>query len=630
MAIRFIDAPKSNIRFVDAPSTPEMSAPQAALEAATRGGSIGMSDVLIPAIGAGVAKLFGGDATKGMSYEDLFAQAQGDVSGRRQQFQEQSPVMATGLEIAGSLPTGGALVKGAQAAGLGAKAALAGTAAVEGFGLAEGDIQQKAEQSALSAVMAPAVAKVFEKAAPATIRAVRKFSESVTDPVKTILGSTFNANPIAAREFMREGVPVSALSISDNPTIGRMGSILKGTFGSTNVIERNTNQTLEALTKRINEKAFSTGREITSQEAGATIQKGVENYIDRFQQVSSRLYGRVGKFIGDSDVSDLSNIKRLVTGEMQNLAQTPNLQSKIAKNKAIVEAANAIEDAGKAGLPYSALRRYRTEVGSLIKQNVISGEDNALAKRVYAALTDDMQDLARSKGTQALRAFNNANAFYKNGLETIEKKLGKYVGTQADPGQLLNSVRASTKNSDFKLKAIMKAVPQEDRPIIRDAILQKIGVNSQGDFSTALFFRDYNKISKEAKSILFGNTDAGFRQSLDRLASISKRLTESGRFANTSRTADNLGNIGLIAIGAIEPTTAISAGVGANMGARLLTNRSFAKVLAKHAQKPITQSAMTRFMGDLEKLAINNPALENDISAYIGLVGANSAALIGE
>jgi len=627
MAIRFIDEPKGNIKFVDAPT--EISTPQAALEAATRGGSVGMSDVLIPAIGAGMAKMFGGDATKDMSFEELFTQAQGDVSGRRQQFSEQNPIMAPALEIGASIPTGGALMKGAQAAGLGAKAALSGTAAVEGFGLAEGDVQQKAEQAALSAVMAPAVAKVFEKAAPATIRAVRKFSEGVTNPVKTILGGTFNANPIAAREFMREGVPISTLAISDNPTIGRMGSILRGTFGSTNVIERNTNQTLEALTKRINEKAFSAGREITSQEAGSTIQKGIQNYVDRFQSVSSKLYGRVGKFIGDSDVSALNNIRRFVNTEVQNLQQTPNLQSKILKNKAMVEAINAMEDAGQSGLPYSALRRYRTEVGSLIKQSVISGEDNALAKRVYAALTDDMQDLAKSKGPQALRAFNNANAFYKAGLENIEKRLGKYIGTNADPGQLLNSVRASTKNSDFKLKAIMKAMPQDDRPIIRDAILQKIGVNSQGDFSTALFFRDYNNISKEAKSVLFGNTDAGFRQSLDRLANISKRLTDLGRFANTSRTADNLGNIGLLAIGAIEPTTAIQAGVSANLGARLLTNRGFAKVLARHAQKPITQNAMSRLMSDLERLAISNPAFENDIAAYIGLIGANSAALAG-
>lgn len=607
----------------------ELPIGQARLETAVRGGSLGAADMIMPTIAAITAKALGGDAVKDLSPDELFNMADEMMKQRRQQYRQERPVESAVAEVGASLPMGGAVLKGAQAAGLGAKGALAATGAVEGFGLAEGDVEERAKMAALGAVMAPATAAIFSKAAPATIRAVRKFSETAIDPVKTALGSVFRANPVAAREFMREGVPISALTVSDNPAIQRMGSILQGTFGSTNVLERNTTKTLNALTKRINQRAMSTGREITEQEAGVAIQRGVENYINKFQNVSSRLYGRVGRFIPDSAASSLGNTQKLIASEMAQVADAPQLQARIAGSKALKLASDALEDAGTSGLRYSNLRRYRTEIGSLIKQNVISGEDNALAKRIYGALTDDMKDIARAQGPEALKAFNNANAFYSQGLEQIEKRLAKYVNSGADPSRILGQLRASSKAGDFKLRAIMKAVDPADRPVIRDAVLQRIGYNSQNDFSTNLFFRDYNKISKEAKDVLLGGQDKAFRQSLDRLANISKRLTESARFTNTSRTADNLGNVGLIALGAVDPSSAVTAGVSANMAGRLLTNRSFAKILAKYSAKPITANGHTKMLKELEDLAVNNLSLENDITAYIGMLGASTAALRG-
>lgn len=603
---------------------------RARMETATRGATLGAADMIVPTVAAMYAKMFGGDAVKDLSPDELFNMADEMVTARRKQYKEAAPIESAVVEIGASLPTGAGVFGGAKALGLGARGGLAATGAVEGFGLAEGDLQEKATQAALGAVMAPATAMALSKVGPNTAKAIRRFAETSSEYGHKALASVFKVNPVAARDFMREGIPISAANISENPTISRLGSILKGTFGSTNIIEKHTDDTLDSLVKRINKKAFSTGRQVTSQEAGLAVQRGVENYIDKFQRVSGNLYGRVARYIPEDTTSALSNTKNMLQTELSTAVDAPNLQAKIAKNKALLEAANAIEDAGDAGLRYVNLRRYRTEVGSLIKQNIISGEDNALAKRVYSALTQDMQDMAKTKGPEALKAFNNANAFYQRGMEQIEKRLSKYIGSSADPSRILAQVQTSAKSGDFKLRAIMKAVSPQDRPVIRDAVLQKVGINSQGDFSTALFFRDYNKISPEAKNVLFGNTDKAFRQSLDRLANISKRMTESGRFTNTSRSADNLGNIGLLALGAFDPVSAITAGGSANMGARLLTNRDFAKIMAKYATRPITQNGFVRMTKELENLAINNLHLESDIMAYIGLLGANAAQLRGE
>lgn len=627
---------------------PEMSTGQAALEAGTRGATLGGTDYILPLLGGLYAKAFGGDATRDIPLEELVTQGGQQLTQRRGQFREESPITAYGLEAAGSLPLGagitGAATRGAQALGRGAlPVGLAVGGAAEGAGLAEEG--QKAESALFGAVASPVAAKVFSTASPAIIKSVRKFAEFTTAPVQTTLARVFEANPIAARQFMEEGVPVSALTISNNPVIQRMGSILKGTFGSTKVIENNIEDTLGALERRIAKRAFSTGDIVTPQQAGQRIQAGIGNYIDKFQATSSKLYARVGRYIGDDTASELGNLQRAIGSELAAASNAPNLKARTESNRAVRIALDAIQDMGidtssrdfvtgasrgKIGLNYKDMRRYRTEIGSLIKQNVISGEDNALAKRVYGALTEDMKDVARSKGTQALRAFNNANSFYQQGLEQIEQRLQRYIGTNADPGQLLTMLQSSSRNSDFKLNAIMRALPKEDVPVIRDAILQRMGQNNKGVFSPAKFVSDYHKMSNEAKKALFGGGDSGFRQSLDRLSSISNHLVQSGRYENFSRTADNLGNIGLIALGAVNPTTAAATAGGSHFAARLLTSESFAKTLAKHAKKPVTKNAMTRLLKDLEDLAVNNLSMENDITTYIGLLGATSQRLMEE
>ncbi len=187
-------------------------------------------------------------------------------------------------------------------------------------------------------------------------------------------------------------------------------------------------------------------------------------------------------------------------------------------------------------------------------------------------------------------------------------------------------LKTSGKNGDFKIASIMRAVPKQDRPIIVDALLQKMGKNTKNEFSPAFFFKNYNSMSNEAKKALFGDS-APLRQSLDRLSDISKRLVDSGRFDNVSKSADNLGNIGLLALGVTSARSAIGVAGGSNLAARLLTNAGFARVLAKHASAPATQTNLVKMLKSLEGLAVNNQSLENDIAAYIGLLGATASTL---
>lgn len=623
---------------------------QAGIEAGTRGVTLGASDYVMPALGALYAKAFGGDATSNMSLEDLYNEAQSAITGRRQEFREQNPLAAYGAEIAGSLPTGGALLKGATgaatAAGLtGGKATAAGlsaTGAIEGFGLSE---DKTLADAALGAVLAPTTAKVFEKAGPLLVRKVRQFSETAAQPVKTTLGSIFKANPVAARQFMEEGIPVSALAVTDNPTLLRVGNTLRGTLGSGGVIENNIKNTLNTLEEKVMKKAFSTGGPVSPQEAGLKIQAGIENYVQSFKNNSSKLYAKADKFMG-KNVSMLNNSSELINGIGSEFANDPKLSAAMGNHPALNILRNALDDANpkgttidtvtmvrkpiyEKGLRYASLLNYRTQIGNLLTDDIINNRKDAITKRVYAALSNDMNELAKKAGPRAYRAFNTANAYYSNRVEMIGKQLSRYVGTNADPGTLINYIKNANKNSDYKLSMIMRAIPANDKVVIRDAILQRMGNNTAGEFNVTTFFKNYSSMSKEAKKALFGN-DQAFKQSLDRLYSISRRITEANKFYNFSESGNALGNIALIGLGVVNPTTAIATAGGSNLGARLLTNQAFVKTLAKYSSKPITQNNFTKFLRSLENLAADNPAMVNDISTYIGLIGASSATLMGE
>lgn len=654
MAIRYLDkqqeeAPAAKatggIRYLDDAPRIAQGAPEpmqdesrALGERLASGLSFGLSDAVSPYTAALATKAYdtisGRGLTEGESIQDLAQVAQGRLQQRRSDVRQQNPVAAYGLEIAGSLPASGAVFGGAsklaQLANLGRAAkpaALAASGAVEAGAFSEAKtLDGFVSDVARGAVVAPLAAKGIEKIAPMTGQLVSKFSQTAVAPVKEIMGSIFKANPVAARQFMEEGVPLSALAVSDNPVVNRIGSILSGTLGSTGIISKSAKETIGAIENKL--ASLSTNPNITLQRAGEVAQQGITGHIDKFKSVASALYDDVGKAMAGKKTA-LASTKNFVSQQLSQFADAPNLSAKIQSNRSVMDAMAAIEDAGEAGLSYSALKRYRTEIGSTITQNAITGVDNGVAKAAYAALSDDMRNLAASSGQKALRKFERANAFYANGVANIENRLAKYVGTRADPASIITAIKSSSKSSDFKVGAIMKAIPAQDRPFIRDAIMQQMGRGGNGEFSPARFFSDYSKISPEAKRVLFGADGAQLRKSLDNLSGISKRLSEVSKFENFSNSANNISNLGLFALTASNLSAGAGVAVGSNLSARLLTNEKFATTLAQYAAKPITPTNVSKFMNKLGELAVKNPEISSAISAYIGLLSATSATLIG-
>lgn len=626
------------LRFAKQQFQPKEQAPletgQALTEVATRGATLGFADPAIALGGALIAKAMGVDDA---TLTQLTEEATQRMTARRQQAKEEMPVTTGIVEVGASLPTGGGIFKGAQAlaksANLGRAAtptALAVTGGAEAGGLSEGETTEDILKDAVTgAVLAPVSAKVFEKASPYIAKKVTQFADGVSQPVKTIAESLFKVNPVVVKNFIESGVKPSLLAVTDSPTIKRLGSILNGTLGSTSVVTNNIDETLQGIERGVARLAKQQG-EITGQEAGLIIQDGIKGFVNKFQNTSNKLYKRLDRFIQPDDVAEVSNATNLFSKELQKFPDQSRLQNRIQSSPAFKLLSDINEDAVEGKLPYNALSAYRTEVGKQIKENTFTGRDNALAKQLYAALSEDMRGIAASKGEKALKAFDNANNFYSDGITKIEGSLKKYISETADAGQIFNQLKTASKVGDVKASKILNAIPKADRELVRDAVVQQLGRSPTGDFSVARFVSDYNKLTPEGRSVLFGKQGTEYRKSLDTLADVSKTLTESQEFVNTSRTADNLGNVGLIALGAIDPLSAVTTGVGANLSARLLTNEDFVKSLAKAANQPINRGTFRTFLKRMEQTAINNPAIKDEISQYVGIVGAYMGQAMGE
>lgn len=121
------------------PAAPEqMGNTEGVLQNVAQGATFGLADELQAGIGAGYAKLFGGDAVKGQSYSDLANESEANQRRQMQGFYEENPKTAIGANVAGSLLTLQPSLAAAQALKIPSAGLRGGAATGVAFGAAGG------------------------------------------------------------------------------------------------------------------------------------------------------------------------------------------------------------------------------------------------------------------------------------------------------------------------------------------------------------------------------------------------------------------------------------------------------------------------------------------------------------
>ncbi len=520
-----------------------------------------------------------------------------------------------------------AVTRGTAAANLAPRTATE----LSSFGTAGGGAQvarEVAPDSPAAELAGAVTGALVPGTAVATVKAAAKAPRATINALTKI-------NPKAAQDFADEGISTSLAAVSDSPAIKLFDRALSKFPGGAGVIEKNSAQVLDDIQKNLASKGAVKGG--SAQEAGEVIQRGVSNYVKRFQDVSGQLYSKLDDAIPGAERFPVNNVINAFD-DISTRSSAPRLQARLRGSEGFKILKDITDDAapknGQAGLlEYKDIKRYRTLIGQkLSKPHLLPGEDEAVLRQAYEALSLDMGEAAASKGPAALKAFERANSFYRQGAQQIEKQLQSVVNKRV-PEKVYQALLEGSRIGGTRVNSIMKALSPEEQEFVRGTVLKKLGEAAPGaqsaageQFSVRTYLTNWNRLSPEAKTSLFGKDGTQARDSLNRIAGIAERLKDIERFSNPSGTASQLTTAGLLGGAFYKPLEVATAVIGANGSARLLTNRDFVNWLARlSATKQVTPQTVGSALKQLSTIAERNPEITDDIARYTALLGSISS-----
>ena len=247
---------------------------------------------------------------------------------------------------------------------------------------------------------------------------------------------------------------------------------------------------------------------------------------------------------------------------------------------------------GKETLPYQSLRELRSKVGSMLDNALVSDIPTGELKKLYGALSRDLEAAANQAG--AGKEFARQNVYYSARMDRIESVLDKVIGKGKTAEDIFKSFAPSDPDAANKVRAVMRSLEPAERQVVSEAIVNRLGRATPGrqdefgeKFSSETFLTNWNKLSGGAKAQLF--PDGRMRESVDSIAKASASIREGGKvFSNPSGTAGSfaaatvyLSPVVAASTGSAIPLAAAAGAAGsAYLGAKLLTNQKFVEWLA--------------------------------------------------
>jgi len=427
------------------------------------------------------------------------------------------------------------------------------------------------------------------------------------------------ANQQRLKSFIDAGVTPSLGQVTQKRGIQTVELLLGNFPGSSGVIAKTAQEAQDALGK----KALNLGRNLINKplpanevQVGRVINQGIKNgvnasdgFVGRFQSRAGVLFGELDNYVKPDDLINIGGTLDKLKGLV---APIPGAEasSVVFKNSFLDDIFKGLQKdvaKNKGGLPYNAIKSLRNKIGNKLSSlDLVPDVDKAQLKLIYGALSEDLKAGAKQLGGQkALNAFTRANKFYQSGLKRIESYL-EPITKVADPDRIASLLLNSAKEGATRINAIKKSLTTDQYRVFLSSVIEKMGrirpgqalagalddvVEGSGKFSSETFLTNWNKLSKEAKDVLFSGKgwSKEMIKDLDQLVSVSDIIRQSGKtFANPSGTADRVVGQGLLLGGGATAITGNPAYIigllgafgGANVTAKLFTNPSFVKWLA--------------------------------------------------
>ncbi len=319
----------------------------------------------------------------------------------------------------------------------------------------------------------------------------------------------------------------------------------------------------------------SMGGRTSSIDAGRSVIESGQAFIEKHTKQSDAMYDAVDAFIDPSDFILPSNLK----GAAQEMMFASDLGKLFQKDLA----ANIVKTIDSEGpIPYSELAKIRSALGKTIgeKSQVGPGDIGlAEAKKLYEAITLDMQEMAKRQGDEALAAWEAANDFYRVGKKTTDEVIYPTMTTRGgkewlppeDVQRRMAGLAARDPDGLAKMQT-SGVLSQDDMGRVGAGILDDLG---QGTPGSAAVIEDRlsparipaqtssKVIHEESKDVLFNMTS---REILEDLRVLGGAVKQTDELVNRSGT----GNMNVISGALSAAGTAIATQDPATIGAAVL------------------------------------------------------------
>lgn len=350
------------------------------------------------------------------------------------------------------------------------------------------------------------------------------------------------------------------------------------------------------------------------EDAGLVVQKGVDKFIDRWKDGQAALWGKVDSMMGGPRAVDLTNTKAELDSLVRGGVFGPILNvPKVAEIRAAF-------DTG-AELNYRDVKELRSMLGERLSGVDLSPDiPRKQVSRLYGALSEDLRNLARSRGQE--QVFNRANAYTRSGHQRIDDYLEGIV-KNVNPDEAFFAIARGGEGLK-RLNSIMRSLKPDERDVVAANVISRLGRASPGQqiaegeqamgdvFSINKFATDWEKLGP-AKKILFSGTEktnkyAKDLNSIARAAGAYKQAAAQG--ANSSGTTQAGARIGAgtalaTSIATLNPIPALSAlsAIGLNYGASryLMTNPRFVSIIAKGINSNLSPNSIAAQLSALAK-----------------------------
>lgn len=441
---------------------------------------------------------------------------------------------------------------------------------------------------------------------------------------------------ISGRQLFEKNVS-NFRSVGAQPSVGQaaansrtrgLESLLSGGPTSTGVMSRFADQQADDIGSGLQRLGTDLSRKAGSEQAGRAIEKGSQTFSSNTKAMRQALYWQADQYIPQSTSLPLSRtqmtLAELTTPNQSAMATTGGLI-----NPKIAQLAQNVSDdlaANSGAMPYSAVRELRSRIGEELADFSLSTDrPTAQYKRLYAALSQDLEEAARAQGPQAEQAYKRANSYMRASADRIEQ-LDRVVGKAGGPEAVYNAALSGTKDGATTLRAVMQSLPEDGQRALTGAVVKRMGLATPGHqdasgevFSAQTFLTKWNALSPEAKRALFHRHGPKFAADMDKVAGVASNLRDGSKvFANPSGTANRAAaysyGIGTATsvlaspvIGPLPALAAISSGVAANALARAMTNPKFVSWLARSTELPV--SSLPQQIIVLNQMAKSDPDL---------------------